>query len=89
MNTDPLDGRQVLGAISKAGRTKFPIPPDTLVVKYEEITTPKSRVIAQVVSMLNSKDFINQVLADEPSMEHKAEALKELAAVIDAIKGNV
>ena len=30
-----VDGRQVLGTISKAGRTRFPIPPDTLVVKYE------------------------------------------------------
>lgn len=30
-----VDGRQVLGTISKAGRTRFPIPPDTLVVRYE------------------------------------------------------
>lgn len=30
-----VDGRQVLGTISKAGRTKFPIPPETLVVRYE------------------------------------------------------
>ena len=30
-----VDGRTVLGTISKAGKTRFPIPPETLVVRYE------------------------------------------------------
>ena len=30
-----VDGRTVLGTISRAGKTKFPIPPETLVVRYE------------------------------------------------------
>ena len=49
-------------------------------------TTIKDRVIEMVVAALNSEEFLKNVLSHETEMEHKADALKELAAVIKAVK---